>query len=74
MDADGRILWDPTLPGMSRTEREARTLTGMNRVMAALRSVDPLPSAPEPLAYLNEWRVDTQYGAETDPPSTLSIA
>jgi len=37
---DGRILWDPTLPGMTNAERAA-IYDEMNRVMAALHTVDP---------------------------------
>ena len=37
---DGRILWDPTLPGMSSPERAAH-YDEMNRVIAALHRVDP---------------------------------
>ncbi len=37
---EGRILWDPTLPGMSPAERGAH-YDEMNRVMAALHCVDP---------------------------------
>jgi aminoglycoside phosphotransferase (APT) family kinase protein len=37
---DGRILWDPTLPGMSAPERAAH-YDDMNRVIAALHRVDP---------------------------------
>ena len=36
---EGRILWDPTLPGMTRKERAAY-YTELNRVIAALHSVD----------------------------------
>ena len=36
---DGRVLWDPALPGMSNDERTA-IYTEMNRVLAALHSVD----------------------------------
>jgi len=36
---EGRILWDQTLPGMSRAERAA-IYDEMNRVIAALHSVD----------------------------------
>ncbi len=36
---EGRILWDQTLPGMSREERTAIYLE-MNRVISALHSVD----------------------------------
>jgi aminoglycoside phosphotransferase (APT) family kinase protein len=36
---DGRILWDPSLPGMDRTERGA-IYDDMNRVVAALHRVD----------------------------------
>ena len=38
---DGRILWDPTLPGMAPDERAA-IYDELNRVMAALHQVDPL--------------------------------
>jgi len=37
---EGRILWDPKLPGMTRDERGA-IYDEMNRVMAALHRVDP---------------------------------
>lgn len=37
---EGRILWDPTLPDMSSTERGAH-YDEMNRVMAALHCIDP---------------------------------
>jgi aminoglycoside phosphotransferase (APT) family kinase protein len=36
----GRILWDPALPDLSRAERTA-LYDDMNRVVAALHSVDP---------------------------------
>jgi aminoglycoside phosphotransferase (APT) family kinase protein len=36
---DGRVLWDPTLPGMRPSERRA-IFDAMNRVIAALHSVD----------------------------------
>lgn len=36
---DGRVLWDPTLPGMTPPERTA-VYDEMNRVLAALHSVD----------------------------------
>jgi aminoglycoside phosphotransferase (APT) family kinase protein len=36
---DGRVLWDPALPGMSPAERRAIFLE-MNRVIAALHQVD----------------------------------
>ncbi len=36
---DGRVLWDPALPGMSNPERGA-IFDEMNRVLAALHSVD----------------------------------
>jgi aminoglycoside phosphotransferase (APT) family kinase protein len=38
---DGRILWDPALPGMSHVDRAAH-YDEMNRVMAELHRVDPL--------------------------------
>jgi len=37
---DGRVLWDPALPGMERAERAA-IYDEMNRVIAALHRVDP---------------------------------
>ena len=37
---DGRILWDPTLPGMSVPDRAAH-YDELNRVIAALHRVDP---------------------------------
>jgi aminoglycoside phosphotransferase (APT) family kinase protein len=36
----GRVLWDPSLPGMNRAERAA-VFDEMNRVLAALHTVDP---------------------------------
>jgi aminoglycoside phosphotransferase (APT) family kinase protein len=36
---DGRVLWDPTLPGFSNSERRA-VYAEMNRVIAALHKVD----------------------------------
>ena len=70
---DGRILWDPTLPGMSRAERGAH-YDEMNRVMAALHGVDPaaigLADYGRPGAYLERQvaRWTRQYkAAETDP-------
>ena len=36
---EGRVLWDPTLPGMDRADR-ARYYDEMNRVIAALHQVD----------------------------------
>jgi aminoglycoside phosphotransferase (APT) family kinase protein len=36
----GRVLWDPTLPGMSPPERAAH-YDELNRVIAALHQVDP---------------------------------
>ena len=38
---DGRVLWDPALPDTTRSERGA-IYDEMNRVMAALHSVDPI--------------------------------
>ena len=38
---EGRVLWDPTLPGMTPTERAA-IYDELNRVMAALHRVDPM--------------------------------
>ncbi len=37
---DGRVLWDPTLPDMTATERSA-IYNELNRVIAALHRVDP---------------------------------
>jgi aminoglycoside phosphotransferase (APT) family kinase protein len=37
---DGRVLWNPALPGFSNAERGA-VFDEMNRVIAALHSVDP---------------------------------
>ena len=37
---EGRVLWDPTLPGMTPAERAA-IYDEMNRVIAALHRVDP---------------------------------
>lgn len=37
---EGRVLWDPTLPGMTPAER-GPIFDEMNRVIAALHSVDP---------------------------------
>jgi len=38
---DGRIFWDPALPGMARGERAA-VYDAMNGVLAALHGVDPV--------------------------------
>jgi aminoglycoside phosphotransferase (APT) family kinase protein len=38
---DGRIFWDPTLPGMASAERAA-IYDELNRVIAALHRVDPV--------------------------------
>jgi aminoglycoside phosphotransferase (APT) family kinase protein len=38
---DGRVLWDPTLPGMAPAERGA-IFDELNRVIAALHRVDPV--------------------------------
>ncbi|WP_418316846.1 phosphotransferase family protein [Piscinibacter sakaiensis] len=40
-NVDGRIFWDPTLPGQNRAERAA-IFDEMNRVIAALHSIDPV--------------------------------
>ena len=37
---DGRVLWDPTLPGMTPAQRTAH-FDELNRVIAALHCVDP---------------------------------
>ncbi|CAM2152456.1 Phosphotransferase family protein [Pararobbsia alpina] len=39
-NVDGRVLWDPSLPDMTRSERAA-IYDEMNRVIAALHNVDP---------------------------------
>ena len=69
----GRILWDPTLPGMSPAER-GEHYDEMNRVMAALHGVDPaaigLVDYGRPGAYLERQvaRWTRQYkAAETEP-------
>jgi aminoglycoside phosphotransferase (APT) family kinase protein len=38
---NGRVLWDPTLPGMRPSERTA-VYDDMNRVVAALHGIDPV--------------------------------
>jgi aminoglycoside phosphotransferase (APT) family kinase protein len=38
---DGRVMWDPQVPGVSNTERAA-IFDEMNRVIAALHAVDPV--------------------------------
>ncbi|MBE0586430.1 MAG: phosphotransferase family protein, partial [Hydrogenophaga sp.] len=38
---EGRVMWDQSLPGMSRDQRGA-IYNEMNRVMAALHTVDPI--------------------------------
>jgi aminoglycoside phosphotransferase (APT) family kinase protein len=38
---DGRVYWDPTLPGMTKAERGA-LYDELNRVIAALHRVDPV--------------------------------
>jgi aminoglycoside phosphotransferase (APT) family kinase protein len=52
---EGRILWDPTLPGMNAAERAAH-YEEMNRVIAALHGVDPaavgLPDYGRPGHYI----------------------
>ena len=69
---DGRVLWDPTLPGMAPAERAAH-YDELNRVMAALHRVDPLAIGlagyGKPEAYLARQvkRWTQQYrAAETD--------
>ena len=70
---DGRILWDPALPGMSAVDRVAH-YDEMNRVMAALHRVDPvaigLADYGKPGNYIERQvgRWTRQYrAAETDP-------
>lgn len=70
---EGRILWDPTLPGMGPAERGAH-YDEMNRVMAALHRVEPaaigLGDYGRPGAYLERQvaRWTRQYkAAETEP-------
>ncbi len=69
---DGRVLWDPTLPGMGPVERAA-IFDEMNRVIAALHSVDyeavGLGDYGKPGAYLERQvaRWSKQYkAAETE--------
>jgi len=69
---DGRILWDPTLPGMAPAERAAM-YDELNRVIAALHTVDPLAVGladyGKPAAYLERQvgRWSKQYkAAETE--------
>lgn len=70
---EGRIFWDPTLPGMTRTERAA-IFDEMNRVIGALHSLRPedvgLADYGRPGAYLERQvaRWTRQYqAAETEP-------
>jgi aminoglycoside phosphotransferase (APT) family kinase protein len=70
---EGRIFWDPTLPGMTPTERAA-IFDELNRVQAALHRVDPvavgLGDYGRPGAYLERQvaRWSRQYKAsETEP-------
>ncbi|WP_338412897.1 phosphotransferase [uncultured Sphaerotilus sp.] len=70
---DGRIFWDPQLPGMSGAERGA-IYDEMNRVMAALHRVDPaatgLADYGQPGGYMARQvaRWTRQYkAAETEP-------
>ena len=74
---DGRVLWDPTLPGMTPTERTA-IYDELNRVMAALHRVDPLAIGlagfGKPEAYLARQvkRWTQQYkAAETEPIAAM---
>ena len=69
---DGRVLWDPRLPGMTVAERKAH-YDELGRVMAALHRVDPaavgLSDFGKPGAYLQRQvaRWTQQYrAAETD--------
>lgn len=69
---EGRVLWDPTLPGMQPAERQA-IYAELNRVMAALHSIDPaavgLSDYGKPEAYLARQvkRWTSQYkAAETE--------
>jgi aminoglycoside phosphotransferase (APT) family kinase protein len=70
---EGRILWDPALPGMTPAERGAH-FDELNRVIAALHNVDPaaigLADYGRPGAYLERQvaRWTKQYkAAETEP-------
>jgi aminoglycoside phosphotransferase (APT) family kinase protein len=38
---DGRVFWDPKLPEISAAAERAAMYDEMNRVLAALHSVDP---------------------------------
>lgn len=69
---DGRVLWDPALPGMTAAERAA-IFSEMNRVIAALHNVDytavGLSDYGKPGAYLERQvaRWSKQYkAAETE--------
>ncbi len=70
---EGRIFWDPTLPGMAPSERSA-IFDELNRVQAALHRIDPaavhLGDYGRPGAYLERQvaRWTRQYkAAETEP-------
>lgn len=70
---EGRILWDPTLPGMTPAERSVH-YKEMNRVMTTLHRLDPsalgLADYGRPGAYLERQvaRWTRQYkAAETEP-------
>lgn len=70
---EGRIFWDPTLPGMNSAERGA-IYDELNRVLAALHQVNPaavgLADYGRPGAYLERQvaRWSRQYkAAETEP-------
>ena len=70
---EGRIIWDPLLPGMTNEERVAH-YSELNRVMAALHSVDPnaigLSDYGKPGNYIERQvaRWTKQYkAAETEP-------
>lgn len=70
---DGRIFWDPTLPGLTPSERAA-IFDEMNRVIAALHRVDPaavgLADYGRPSNYFERQiaRWSTQYRAAEDTP------
>jgi aminoglycoside phosphotransferase (APT) family kinase protein len=70
---DGRILWDPTLPGLTRSDRAAH-YDELNRVLAALHQVDyaaiGLESFGKPGQYISRQiaRWSTQYRAGSAQP------
>ena len=74
---DGRVLWDPMLPGLSKAERSA-IFDEMNRVIAALHTVDfqgcGLAGFGKPGNYLERQigRWSKQYRASADGAGPMS--